>query len=188
MTAPKQPEAAALIERIHAIAARAERLCAGLNTADLTRQPAADAWSVGTVLEHLLIANGFYLDIIPEIAQRARARGTLATGAAWKHSFLGGMIERSLRPESTRRLKAPKIFRPGPAARPAVLAAFLAQQGQLERLLEETADLAWSRVGMASPVSPLIRTNLGDSFHIMVTHGERHMGQIERTRRALGLE
>jgi hypothetical protein len=33
---------------------------------------------------------------------------------------------------------------------------------------------------LSSPASRLIRMNLGDAFRILVVHGRRHLGQIER--------
>jgi hypothetical protein len=42
-------------------------------------------------------------------------------------------------------------------------------------------------VGFSSPVSPLIRLNLGDAFRVLVVHCHRHLGQVERTRRAVGM-
>jgi hypothetical protein len=41
------------------------------------------------------------------------------------------------------------------------------------------------RVMLTSPVMPLLRMNLGEAFEVAVVHAERHLGQIERTLKAL---
>jgi hypothetical protein len=50
----------------------------------------------------------------------------------------------------------------------------------MKQLLIRAADVTWARVRLRSPVTSLIRLNLGDAFNITVVHEERHFGQIDR--------
>lgn len=180
-----RPEGTRLLERLEALDARVRHLCGDLSADGLARQPSPGAWSIGAVLEHLLLAGEFYLDAmaaaVTHMGEGARAPELLP----WRPSFFGGLLERSLRPESTRKLPAPRILQPAPAPRPDVVAAFLAQQSAVAERVRTYADLDWNRVRLGSPVNRLIRMNLGDALTILVTHAERHAGQIERTRLSL---
>jgi hypothetical protein len=49
-------------------------------------------------------------------------------------------------------------------------------------LIERARPLEWRRLRIASPLSRLIRLNLGDCFMVGVAHARRHLGQIERIR------
>jgi hypothetical protein len=157
-------------------------LAAELDAERLAWTPPEGGWGVGAVLEHLCIANDSYL-------VRVRGIGALlespdapraAPGETWAPSLIGGLLARSL--ESPRKLRAPRIYRPPPAARDGVLDAFLERQGELLASLDVAEALSWRRVRFGSPVTSLVRLNLGDAFSILVTHTRRHAGQIGRIR------
>jgi hypothetical protein len=168
-----------LVREILAIDARAGEIARALDDRQLGWRPPAGGWSIGEVLEHLCIADEGYLERIRRIAADPRARRALP-GAGWAPSLMGGWLARAL--AGPRRLPAPPSFRPGPRPRPAVLDEFLARQAELVALLAATAELDWRRNRTTSPVSPLLRINLGDCFEILVVHAARHLGQLARVR------
>jgi hypothetical protein len=163
-----------------ALGQRVGELAGRLSRAQLDWSPPSGGWSMGQVLEHLCIANDSYLD---------RVRATLGSaprlqpGAdpAWRPSIMGGWLARSLAPGS-RRLPAPRMYRPAPHARPGVLEAFLHGQRELVELVDVAAGVDLRRGGLSSPVSRLIRLNLGDCFAIPIVHEQRHFGQLQRIR------
>jgi hypothetical protein len=63
-----------------------------------------------------------------------------------------------------------------------VIEEFLETQLRIKELMIRAEDISWTRARLGSPVSSLIRLNLGDAFTIGVVHEERHLGQIERIR------
>jgi len=67
-----------------------------------------------------------------------------------------------------------------------VVDAFLATVERLRSAIVE-ADGHDLGVGFSSPVAPLIRLNLGDALRVLVVHCHRHLAQVERTRRAVGM-
>lgn len=146
------------------------------------KRPPTGGWSVAEVLEHLIVSADSYLhDIRPLVEQ---ARPSVASGdPMWKPTLAGGLLVWSLK--SPRKLPAPRSYKPGPSPRPRVLEEFLQRQEHVGRLITESAGLDWRRVKMRSPVAPILRMNLGDALTILVTHAERHAGQIERVLGAL---
>jgi hypothetical protein len=176
-------QAAALTAAIQALNVRAAILEESLDAAALAWHPPDGGWSVGQVFEHLCVANDDYLAILRE---RLSVAPPLAPGSRaptpWKPSLAGRLLVASF--ESSRKLPAPRSWRPAPDARPNVIAEFLSRQRELARLIERSMAFDWMRVRMASPVSALIRMNVGDAFTILVTHAERHFRQIDRIRSA----
>jgi hypothetical protein len=103
-----------------------------------------------------------------------------AADLTWRPSVIGNFMAKALR--SPRRMPAPKPWQPGPGVLPDMVATFLATQVHLRDLMERTRVLSWQAARLRSPVSGLLRFNLGDALTILVIHEERHFGQIDRVR------
>lgn len=153
-------------------------LAGPLTSAQLAWTPPGGGWSVGQVLEHLVVSNALYLPLCESLV----ARGSPVGGAPvmWAPSLMGGFLARAVSPDTIRRLPTPRVMKPGPAARDGVLDAFIGVQDRIAALIERAAPLDWRRLRGASPVTPLIRLNLGDAFVILANHSARHLGQARR--------
>jgi hypothetical protein len=154
----------------------------------LVRRPPDGGWSVGEVLEHLLVAEGEYEPLVGAVLQQARPDAG-APLREWSPSFFGGFLTRSL--ERSRRLPAPKQIRPGGTPRGGVVEKFLAQQAALVARLDAASGYDWNALKLNSPLvpslfRPLARMNLGDAFSVSVVHVERHTRQMERVIAAIG--
>jgi hypothetical protein len=157
---------------------RAEVLAETLTAEQLVWRPPAGGWSVAQAFEHMVIAADSYLDRIGPIVEAAALPDAPPVRRPWKPSVMGGLLVRSL--QSPRKLPAPKIYRPGPRAREDVIAAFIERHRRTAGLLERSVGLVWSDYPFRSPVTRLIRMNLGDAFSVLVVHAERHLGQVDR--------
>jgi len=171
----------ALTAALHALDSRV--LALETDPALFDWQPPEGGWTIAQVFEHLCVANEDYLMAIQPALNR-RSDGVPGSFAAtpWRPSLAGRLLVRSL--ESPRKLRAPRRWQPSPTARPNVTAEFVARQRRIEELIERSTAHDWQRVRLASPVSSLIRMNVGDAFTILVAHAERHFQQIERIRAA----
>jgi len=142
----------------------------------LCRRPGPDAWSAAQVLEHLVLATGSYLGVM---RQRVEASGSsTAPAAVWRPTLGGRLLVRSM--ESPRRLPTPRGWAPKVTPRPHVQEAFAEELREYRALLERAATIPWTRMRYGSPALALLRLNLGDGFHIIVVHAERHFRQIDR--------
>ena len=177
MKVSQQQQATALLAAMQALDERAAEL-ERVDRAALDWQPPERGWSAGQVLEHLCVANDSYLVQLRKLVGQSAAAGARTGGdAVWGPSFVGRLLVRSM--ESARKLPAPKMWQPASAPRPNVIAEFLARQREIEELIERSMVSEWRRVRMASPVSGLIRMNVGDAFTVLVRHAERHFRQID---------
>ncbi len=177
--------AADLLRRVDEVRSDARALGEGLSPAQLAWRPADGGWSVGEVFEHLVTSDALYHDRVRDALAKAEARGgPRDAGAPWKPSLLGGFLARSL--EAPRKLPSPKVFRPAETPRPGVVREYVGMLDALEALIRRAEGLDWRRIRTASPVSRLIRLNLGDCFAVLAVHGRRHMGQVRRVRESAG--
>ena len=167
-----------LIASMHALDVRTSELQRAADTAALEWQPPEGGWSAGQVFEHLCVANDSYLVGLRRVlgTVSATSRGDVAD-RVWRPSFAGRLLARSM--DSPRKLPAPKMWRPAPAPRPNVIGEFLTRQHEIEHLIESAMAHDWRRLRLASPVSKLIRMNVGDAFTVLVRHAERHFRQID---------
>jgi hypothetical protein len=171
--------AAALIATTRALDARILTIQETTDPTALSWQPPSGGWTAGVVFEHLCIGHDSYLTVLGRLVANAPRNATVSHATSrWKPSFAGNLLVRSL--ESPKKRRAPKIYRPPPQPRPNVMQEFLDRQRKLVDLIERSMALEWQRVRMASPVSWLIRMNIGDGFTVLVVHAERHLRQIDR--------
>lgn len=180
-TISQEDQGAEWVREILSIDSRAKDVARDLGERELDWRAPEGGWSIGQVLEHLCIADDSYLARIRERTRDTRAPRAPSPEAEWRPSLMGGVLARSMR--SPRRQRAPRIYRPPPRPRPNVLDEFLARQAELVELITIATDLDWRRIRTSSPVTRLIRLNLGDCFDIVVAHAARHVGQMERVRR-----
>lgn len=170
--------------RLEAIPTRTRAALVNLPAQQFHARPPEGGWSIAQVFEHLCVTNAAYLDrTIPEGIERAKRSRHGAR--AWRPSLIGGLLIGSMRESSSRRLPAPGSLQVGDAVRDDVVEVFLAGLPRLEASLRllEGAD---QRTSVASPIAGWVRMNVGDACVILVEHAHRHLGQVERIRRAVG--
>lgn len=178
---PRDPELARLLERVERTNDRLRALTGPLGDAQLRWTPPSGGWGVGTVLEHLVVSHSMYVERIRGVLDEARAKQPpLGSPGPWKSTFIGRLITRAVSPDSRWKVPAPRVLKPGPEPRPRVLEGFLATQDALATLLRDADGYDLNRIRLSSPASALARMNLGDIFHLLTNHAERHLGQIER--------
>ncbi|HUP89531.1 MAG TPA: DinB family protein [Longimicrobiales bacterium] len=141
-------------------------------------RPPEGGWSIAQVVEHLILTDEPYVDIITRLLQNAKRDGD-----AWKPSMFGGFVTRAVEPKSAKKVKALKGFQPGPEPRANAIADYIRLREKIAQLIEQSKGVDLNRARMSSPVMGLIRYNLGDAYMILSKHTMRHLEQIERIRK-----
>ena len=164
---------------IQSVRVRLERVVRPLDGARMNEHPEPGGWSVAEVLEHLCVSDELYEPKMRKLIAGAR-RDAGAANREWKPSLLGGLIAGGL--EKPRKIKALKVFQPGPTPRQGVLEAFFGLQHAVLELMDEASSVDWGKVKIGSVAMPWFapKMNLGDAFRIHAVHTVRHAGQIER--------
>jgi DinB superfamily len=172
--------------RLTKVRERIQRVAGTLRPDQLLWLPSKEGWSIGQAIEHLLIADSLYHDRIGEAIGRGQREERLNRGGSWRPTISGRFLHGVVRTDNTRRFRAPQAFEPSARPRPSVVTSYLSLLVQLEELLGEAHELDLNRLRFGSPALALFRLNLGDAFLLIVTHAERHAGQMERIRAAAG--
>ena len=169
-----------LIAEAKAIADNAQTTFGSLTAQQINWKPSADQWSIGQCFDHLFTANRCYFPVIETII-RGEKKSTVWERLPFLPDVIGKMLIKYLAPRSTRKLKAPTIFKPSSGAVDAnIINRFHEEQARLILLMEKTRGLDAHRIKITSPVSRFITYSLSDAYKIILTHEQRHFLQAQR--------
>ena len=169
-----------LVSEAREIAADTHAGFATLTPQQLNWKPSVDQWSIAQCFDHLMTANGAYFPIFEKVLSGEKEK-TFWERLPWLPAFWGNLLIKSLDPESTRKLKAPKIFHPSSSTVDgAIIRRFIDQQNQVIRYMKATENLDLDKIKISSPVTNLITYSLMDAYRIIVVHEKRHFLQAVR--------
>lgn len=156
-----------------------------LTDEQLSWKPALDRWSIIECLQHLNLAERFY---IRSIQHKVDALGLIQMAPAdqlIKSDWVGKMLLFAVNPAVKMKLPAPGIIRPRPVAdlMPAdVLKQFLELQTLLHTLLAKAVYMDWNQEKVMTLFGNWFKIRLGDAVRMLVLHSERHIGQAMRVK------
>lgn len=165
----------------------AKRLVEGLSEGQLgwTSNPAS--WSIAQCLDHLAVTSQKFNSYFTDALERGRKKGLVSSPLPYRPSFVGGWLIKQVVPETTRRVPAPKVFRPSQSNTiPGALEKFLKQQSEFSNYVRASRGIDYNKTRLRSPVTPLMRYSLADAFVVTVVHGWRHLAQAQRMRDTAG--
>ncbi|HKO95948.1 MAG TPA: DinB family protein [Pyrinomonadaceae bacterium] len=165
----------------------ATRLVNGLTDDQLSWTSAPDRWSIAQCLDHLAVTSKeFDSYLIPALVE-GRKNWPVTSSLPYKPSLVGGWLIKQVVPETTRKVPAPKVFRPSQSPKVEhALEKFLTQQEQFLRLVGDARGIDYNKTRLRSPVTRFMRYSLADAFVVTVVHGWRHLGQAKRMRETTG--
>jgi DinB superfamily len=168
------------IKEATAVADKVNQSFSHLSPVQLNWKPNTEQWSVGQCLDHLITTNTSYFPAFGKIIAGEHK------ATAWERvpllpSLFGKVLIRSLEPTSTRKLKAPEIFRPASSKLSATIVEnFLTQQARLIEFIKASEGLNIERIIMTSPASSFVTYSLADAYRIILVHERRHVLQAQR--------
>ena len=164
----------------NAITDQARACFNGLTAQQLIWKPGADHWSVAQCFGHLVTTNAAYFPIFEKVLSGEK-KTTFWESVPWLPALWAKMLIKAVDPESKRKVKAPKVFRPSNSSVDgAVIRRFIDQQNQLISYMKATADFDVQRIIISSPVTNLVTYSLMDAYRILITHEKRHLLQAKR--------
>lgn len=161
----------------------ARSLAADLSEAQLNWRPAPEQWSIAQCLEHLAKATNEFDKYFQPALQQARRKPAISTAPAYQPTLLGGWLAKAVDPGTSRKLRAPKVFRPALGSNiTQSLQLYLDAHTKFIDFVKQCAGIDYNKSRLRSPVTPLIRYSLADAFVITALHAERHLAQARRVR------
>jgi hypothetical protein len=158
----------------------ARELFADLSDEQLNWTSHPDKWSIAQCLDHLATASQEFEQYFAAAIKRGREKFPSPSAVPYRPTFVGGWLARQLVPESSKKLPAPKLFRPSQSGVQGALEKFLEKQDRFLSFVRQAKGLDYNKTRLRSPVTPLMRYSLADAFVITVVHGQRHLAQARR--------
>ena len=160
----------------------AHAITGDLTEAQLNWKPSPDQWSIAQCLEHLAVTTREFDQYFAAALERGKNRSPMSN-PPYKPSMMGGWLARHVAPDSPRKLRAPKMFRPAEASNIRdSLQMFLGEQSKFIHFVRRCTAIDYNKTRIRSPVTPLMRYSLADAFVITVLHAQRHLEQARRVR------
>ncbi|MCW5977218.1 MAG: DinB family protein [Bryobacteraceae bacterium] len=176
----KNAEIDRLLYQVHVIKIDAKGLAEGLTREQLNWSPGPGRWSVAQCLDHLNAINAASASLLERAVAEGRRKAMLKDGP-YAYGFLSRWFLKTMEPPVTRRVGAPRKFRPA-AERSVdeVLPPFLSLHERIEDLVRQADGLDLVRIKVPSPVTSLIRYSLGMAFWLLTAHDRRHLWQARQ--------
>ena len=143
----------------------AKLLVTGLSDAQLTWTSNPDSWSIAQCLDHLRATSKAFEPYLTAAIERGKEKWPTDSPVPYRPSWVGGWLIKQVLPETTRKVPAPKVFRPteSPTIKNA-LADFLKQQDEFVGFVRKARGVDYNKTRLRSPVTPLMRYSLADAF------------------------
>lgn len=163
--------------------AAASELVAGLTERQLNWKPGAKQWSIAQCLEHLAVTSSKFNLYFTDVIERARLTWPTNGPPRYHPTLIGGWLIKQVVPETTRKVPAPKVFKPSESSEIRdPLGVFLKQQDEFLSFVRQSEGVDYNRARLRSPVTPLMRYSLADAFVVTIVHEYRHLAQANRVR------
>ena len=175
----QKAELANLIASANNIANEVKSTFGHLSPSQLNWKPGADRWSVAQCFDHLLNSNKGYFPVIDGVL--AGKKRTFWESIPVLPGLAGKLLIKSLDPNNTRKMKAPKRFEPAQSdIKGSVINDFVDQQSKLVERMKATEHLDLERIVITSPAAAAVTYSLMDAYRIIVVHEQRHFQQAKR--------
>lgn len=171
-------------EKLDLIASEIRSLFGHLSAEQLNWKPAADAWSIGQCIDHLIKTSEIYSEDF-----RAVADGTRKTKWWESASPLSGFFGRFLTKymsKDEKKVKTTQRFVPPSDVSSDVVEQFTESQAQLLSTIERTANVDWDKTFLTSSFQGFVTYSLADAYNIVAEHQRRHIRQAKRVMESAG--
>lgn len=158
-----------------------------LSAEQLNWKPAPKSWSVAQCLDHLIQTQRLYFPLFERLAAGEKTPGIWERVSPFS-GFFGRLLIRAVDPETSRKIKTTAKAEPSASELDGrIVESFVSHQVELSRHVQALpADLDATRTIITSPLLGLVTYSLDDAFTILLTHGQRHLGQAQRVTESEG--
>jgi uncharacterized damage-inducible protein DinB len=169
-----------LIAAANAVTQETQARFGHLTTQQLNWKPDASQWSIAQCLAHLVAASESYFPTFEQVL-RGEKKSSLWERLPWLPALMGKLLIQAVAPETTRKLRAPKIIEPANSSiDEAIIRRFIDRQEQVIKYMKATEELDLEKIIITSPVTRFITYSLMDAYRFIVTHEKRHLLQATR--------
>ncbi|GMR25725.1 MAG: hypothetical protein BMS9Abin39_1047 [Ignavibacteria bacterium] len=150
-----------------------------LTETQINWKPSERKWSIGECLAHLVVTHKLYNTKISKL--QTKFKQSVGGSSMFKHTFFGRMILKYVDPDSKKRSKTFKIFKP--EARKIdtnIINSFCEEVETMISFAEKLNGADLTKLKFSSPATNLLKMNLGDALLINLYHDKRHLNQAKK--------
>lgn len=148
-----------------------------LTAEELNWKPNSRTWSIGQVIDHLIVINQTYYPIIDQLKQGSYQLIWLGK-INFFVNFFGDFILKSVNPDRKKKMKTLAIWEPSKSEIAAdIVSKFVQTQSQLKEIIQSCTGLLNKGKVISSPANRIIVYKLEKAFDIIVAHEQRHLEQ-----------
>ncbi len=142
---------------------------------ELNRKPDAKSWSIGQIIEHLILINESYFQSVKE-TQAADYKPPFTARFGFLSNLAGFALLKAVEPSNQKKTKTFGLWAPQESAVEAdILNRFEKNQEELKQFLHLDENLI-----VSSPANRNITLKLGQLIHILIVHEQRHLQQAKQ--------
>jgi len=171
-------------QRLRAILDTVEREFRPLSDEQLRQKPAPGAWSIIECLQHLNLAERYYIRNLQKKADDLGLVQYAPSDQTLTSDWVGKALRYLVDPQSTLKLPAPGMIRPRKDLEPGpVLAQFVELQTLFIGLIDRLSYYDWNTTRLPTLLGNWLKIRLGDAILMLVAHTERHLQQAMRVKK-----
>jgi len=157
----------------------ANKQFSGLSEMQINWKPSEEKWSIGECIDHLVVTHKLYNSKIKELQPLFDKFGE--GSFMFKHTFSGRMILKYVDPNSTSKSKTFKVFKPSMSnINTSIIRSFYEEVETMISFAGKLHGADLTKLKISSPVTKLLRMNVGDALLINLYHDKRHLNQAEK--------
>lgn len=172
-----------LQQRIRTILETVEREFRPLTNEQLNWKPNTKRWSITQCLQHLNLAERFYIRNIQKKVDDLGLVQFSPTDQSLRSSLVSKLLRRSIDPNTKLKLPTASFMKPrNDLSAGDVMKQFIELQQLLHDLLDKATYLDWNEEKLMTLFGNWLKINVGDAFLMLVAHSERHINQALRVK------
>jgi hypothetical protein len=175
----------AVVEQINAVSDDVSTTFGPLSAEQVNWKLAADSWSIGQCLDHLIRTNSQFFPELEKLAAGHRKNSFWENYSPF--TGLGGKYLIKMIGNDAKKIKAPSkdIVQPSDIE-PNIVNRYVEHQDYVIEKLKATSAADPKKTVLTSPFMRLITYTLDDSYTIFIEHARRHVRQAKRVMEADG--
>lgn len=159
------------------ISAAVQKEFGSLTVQQLNWKPNEKSWSVGQVLDHLMVLNKTYYPVLESLHQGTYELPWIAK-VGFMVRFFGNFLHSSLQPDRKRKTRTFPLWEPRQSDIPAdIVQQFVLHQQEFKGKIMNSSDLLDRHAIISSPANRNLVYTLQRAFDILVVHEKRHLEQ-----------
>lgn len=157
-----------------------QRAFADCTVAQLNWKPSPDSWSIGQIIDHIIVTNETYYPIFAEL-RAGTYRPAFTAKIPFFPKLIGNMLVNSVKPSTTRKQKTVPVFEPGTSEILGdILTRFIKHQSELEDLFRTSWEFVSPKIIIGSPANRNLVYSTQHAVDLITWHEHRHFDQALR--------